>query len=130
MNIVLLLGRLGRDPDLKFTADGKPICKFSMATDRWEPGGNKGTEWHNIVAFGKTAEICGEHVSKGDMLFVEGEIRENKWQTSDGETKRMTQIIAQKVHFTGGRRVKPVEQEKPEQHRQQSTMPSDDDIPF
>lgn len=95
VNRVILIGRLGRDPDLK--TGSFTVCNFSLATSKKVKGEEK-TEWHNIVVFGKLAEICAQYLKKGRQCYVEGEIRYEKYQ-KDGQEKNITKIIANEVTF-------------------------------
>ena len=107
LNKVLLIGHLGADPELRYTASQLPICKMRIATnDRrknsdgsWEDY----TEWHSVTVFGKSAENCGQYLAKGRQVFVEGQLRTSKWQDQDGRDRYRTEIIAQNVQFIGGR---------------------------
>jgi single-strand DNA-binding protein len=104
VNRVILIGRLGADPESRESAEGKPICKFRMATDSGF-GERRQTDWHAIVTFGKTADACAKYLSKGRQVFVEGRISYRKWQKDDGTTQFFTEIIANDVRFLsdGGR---------------------------
>lgn len=108
VNRVTLIGNLGRDPEVRFTADGKAVCKFSVATsEKWtDKAGEKQerTEWHNIVVWGPQAENCGKYLAKGRQVFVEGSIRNRSYDDKNGEKKYkyITEIIARDVRFLGG----------------------------
>ena len=107
LNQVQLIGNLGKDPDLKFLTDGKAVANVSIATsETWNDAqGNKQekTEWHNISAFGKLAEIIGEWLKKGSKVFIQGKLTTRKWE-KDGVTHYTTSIIADKmVMLCGGR---------------------------
>lgn len=97
LNKVMLIGHLGKDPELRYTPSGMPVAKFSMATT--ERRKNKAgeyedhTEWHNIVLFGKNAENAGNYLHKGKQVYVEGKISTNKWQDDQGNNKYFTEII-------------------------------------
>jgi single-strand DNA-binding protein len=87
-----------RDPNLRYTSKGTPVCSFSIATNRsWTPsdGGEKQqrTEFHRIVAWSKLAEICGQLLHKGDKVYVEGRLKTNKWQTEEGQDRRTTEVV-------------------------------------
>jgi len=88
VNKVILVGRLGKDPEVRYTPDGAMITNFSLATDeqRKDKNGEKiqATEWHRIVTFGKLAEICGKYLVKGKLIFVEGRIRSRSWEDKEG----------------------------------------------
>jgi len=107
MNKILLLGRLGKDPELRYTPSQVAVCKFSLATSekRKDQTGNyvEQTEWHNIVVFGKVAELCNQYLKKGRQAFIEGRIQTRKWQDKEGKDRYTTEIIAGSVQFLGGR---------------------------
>jgi len=98
VNKVLLIGRLGKDPEVRYTPDGMMVTNFSMATDeqRKDKNGQKvqRTEWHRIVTFGKLAEICSSYLSKGKLIFLEGRIQSRSWDDKDGNKHYATEIIA------------------------------------
>lgn len=100
LNKVMLIGRLGRDPDLHYTQSGQAVANFSMATDEsYNKDGQKieKTEWHRVVVWGKQAEFCGNYLAKGRKVFVEGKLETRKWQDKDGQDKYTTEIIAARV---------------------------------
>ncbi len=98
VNKVILVGRLGQDPEVRYTQDGRPIYNFSVATSEQWRDKNSGekrerTEWHRIVVFGKLAEICGEYLSKGRQVYVEGRLQTRKWQGQDGQDRYTTEVV-------------------------------------
>ena len=98
LNKVMLIGNLTRDPQLRFTPSGTAVCTFGVATNRsWVPSDNserqEETEFHNIVAWSKLAEICGQLLHKGDKVYVDGRIRSRDWKTQEGEDRRTTEIV-------------------------------------
>ncbi|MDX2454990.1 single-stranded DNA-binding protein [Desulfosarcina sp.] len=98
INKVILVGNLGQDPEIRYTADGRPIANFSIATSESWKDKNSGekrekTEWHRVVVFGKLAEICGEYLSKGKQVYIEGKLRTRKWQGQDGQDKYTTEVV-------------------------------------
>jgi len=107
VNKVILIGNLGRDPELRYTQTGQAVANFSLATtDRFSSkDGDKQerTEWHRIVAWGRTAEICAQYLAKGRSVYVEGRLQTNEWEDKDGQKKRTTEIVAQSVQFLGSR---------------------------
>jgi single-strand DNA-binding protein len=134
VNRVFLIGRLGRDPEIRHTTSGSAVANFSLATDeRWtDSEGNRQTrtEWHNIVAWRKLAEICGQYLSKGRLVFIEGRIQTREWDDRDGNKRRTTEIVASNMQMLGGRGQ---EGTAPQQNQQQDNMEigiTDDDIPF
>ena len=107
VNKVILIGRLGRDPELKYTPSGAPVAKFSLATDenfKDRTGEQqKRTEWHNIVAWNKLAEICGEYLTKGKQVYIEGSIRSRQWQDQSGNKRTSYEIIANQMQMLGSK---------------------------
>jgi len=98
INKAILIGRLGKDPEVRYTQDGAMVASFTLATNRqWKnKNGEKvqETEWHNIVVFGKLAEICGNYLAKGLLVYIEGRIRTRSWEGKDGGKRYTTEIIA------------------------------------
>jgi single-strand DNA-binding protein len=99
INKVILVGRLGKDPEMRSTPSGQNVAKFTMATDEryTDKSGEKQerTEWHNIVAWGKLAEICGQYLRKGKLVYIEGSIRTDSWDDKEsGQKKSRTEIVA------------------------------------
>lgn len=108
INKVILIGRLGQDPEVRYTPDGTAVANFSIATsDEWKDknSGEKRerTEWHRIVAWRKLGEICGEYLSKGRQVYIEGRIQTRSWEDKDGNKRYTTEIIASDVQFLGSR---------------------------
>lgn len=98
INKVILVGNLGQDPEIRYTADGRPIANFSLATsETWTDRGSgerrEKTEWHRVVVFGKLAEICGEYLSKGRQVYIEGKLQTRKWQGQDGQDRYTTEVV-------------------------------------
>lgn len=106
VNKAILVGNLGKDPEIRFTGTGRAVCKFPLATTTsWNDNeGNRQerTEWHNVIVWGKQGENCGKFLSKGRQVFVEGEIRSRSYDDKDGNKRYITEIIAQNVRFLGG----------------------------
>lgn len=107
VNKVILIGNLGRDPELRYTQSGQAVANFSLATterfstrdgDRQER-----TEWHRIVTWGRTAELCAQYLSKGRSVYLEGRLQTNEWEDKEGQKRRTTEIVATTVQFLGGR---------------------------
>src|ERR1051326_7451000 len=99
VNKVILIGRLGRDPELKYTGTGTPFCRFSIATDdSWtdKTSGERQerTEWHSIVVWNKLAEICNEYLRKGRLVYIEGSLQTREWDDQDGNKRKTTEIRA------------------------------------
>jgi single-strand DNA-binding protein len=106
LNKVLLLGNLGRDPEVRYTASGKAVATFTIATSqRWkDQDGNdqERTEWHRVVAWGRLGEVCGEYLSKGKQVFIEGRIQSREWEDQDGNKRTTVEIIANDMIMLGG----------------------------
>ena len=107
LNKAMIIGNLGRDPEIRYTQDGKAITSFSIATtDRWRDkatGENREkTEWHRVVAFDRLGEICGEYLSKGKQVFIEGRLQTRSWE-KDGVTRYTTEIIATGMQMLGSK---------------------------
>lgn len=106
VNKVILIGRLGADPEVRYSANGMAVANFNMATNERVPAGEGNwedrPEWHRIVAFGKLAEICGNYLSKGRLVFVEGRLQTEQWEDAQGIKRYTTKIVARDVQFLGG----------------------------
>lgn len=107
LNKVLLIGHLGRDPELRYTQSGMPMATLNVATDEsyTDKDGNKveKTEWHRVIVFQRLAENCSNFLSKGSMVFVEGSLQTRKWQDQQGQDRYSTEIKAQRVQFLSRR---------------------------
>jgi single-strand DNA-binding protein len=108
INKAILIGRLGSDPEVRYTPSGVAVANFSIATsEEWKDkdSGEKKerTEWHRIVAWRKLGEICGEYLSKGRQVYIEGRIQTRDWEDKDGNKRYTTEIVANDVQFLGGR---------------------------
>lgn len=107
VNLVVLLGRLGSDPDVQKLANGTTVARFSVATSEvWkDKQGQKQekTEWHRVVAWGKLGEICGEYLEKGSQVSIQGKLSTRSWEDQAGVKKYSTEIVAAQVQFIGGK---------------------------
>ena len=108
INKAIILGHLGRDPELKHTQSGSAVCNFSVATseswtDKQTGQKQERTEWHRIVAFSRLAEICGQYLLKGSQVYIEGRIQTREWTDRDGNRRFTTEIVADKMQMLGGR---------------------------
>jgi single-strand DNA-binding protein len=107
LNKAILIGNLGKDPELRYTPSGVAMATFSIATSETWTGkeGEKEsrTDWHRIVAFRKLAEICGEYLSKGKQVYIEGRIQTREWEDKDGNKRYTTEILANQMLMLGGR---------------------------
>ncbi len=111
LNKVLLIGRLGRDPEDRITASGVRVSKFNLATDTYRNGsGERITEWHRVVVFGKIAEQCNQYLQKGRLVCIEGSMQTRTWEKSPGEKRYITEVIGSRVTFLDSKRDGPQDQ--------------------
>lgn len=107
LNKVLLIGNLGKDPEVRYMPNGEAVANFSIATtDSWKgKDGSKQerTEWHNIVMYRKLAEIAGQYLKKGSSVYLEGRLQTRKWQDKNGQDRYTTEILADEMKMLGGR---------------------------
>jgi single-strand DNA-binding protein len=105
VNKVLLIGNLGKDPEVRFTGSGQAVARFPVATSEvWndkEGQRQERTEWHNVVVWGKQGETCGQYLQKGRQVYVEGSIRTRQYDDKDGNKRYITEVVAQRVQFLG-----------------------------
>ena len=130
-NKVILVGRLGRDPETRFTGSGQAVCNFSIATDESykDKSGErqKRTEWHKIVVWGKQAEIAQQYLKKGSLIFVEGRIQSREWEDKEGQKKTALEIVASNFRMLDVKKQsEPADRIEPAA----STEITDEDIPF
>lgn len=146
INKVMLIGNLGADPEMRYTASGTAVATFRLATsERFKDQSGEWqdrTEWHRVVAFGRLAEICGEYLTKGRQIYIEGRIQTRTWEDQQGQTRYTTEIVAREMKMLGqrgdgggGRPSRP--QNRPQQQQRSSAPPPagppddfEDDIPF
>jgi len=106
VNKAILVGRLGKDPETRFTQSGQSVSNFSVATDNTYKDKNgekqKKTEWHKIVAWGKLSEIVGKYLKKGALVYLEGRIETREWQDKEGQKRYSTEIVADTLRMFGG----------------------------
>lgn len=146
VNKAIVLGNLGSNPEVKFTPSGSAVANFTVATsENWndKSGERKErTEWHRIVVWGKLAELCGEYLSKGRQVYLEGRLQTRSWDDKDGVKRYTTEIVAQTVQFLGGPKEKGENREfsrpktagsgepQAELNMSEPKFDSDEDIPF
>jgi len=138
VNKVILLGNLGRDPDVRYTQGGTSVANLALATtEKWkDKDGNKQekTEWHRVTLWGRQAELAGEYLNKGSSVYIEGRLETRKYTDKDGVEKYTTEVVADRMQFvsTGEKRDGGGQQQKPQQpeRRPQKGDEFDDDIPF
>jgi single-strand DNA-binding protein len=152
VNKVILIGRVGRDPEVRYVSSGAPVATFSVATDESFKSRSgeqqQHTEWHKVVAWNKLAEICGEYLTKGKLVYIEGSIRSRQWEDQSGNKRTSYEIIARNMQMLGSRadaeraaaagasRPAASQAQAPEEGYDSGPEPSpegeitDDDIPF
>ena len=145
LNKILLIGNLGKDPEIRFTPDGTQVATFTVATnEQWnDKSGNRQehTEWHTIVAWNKLAELSKRYLTKGRQVYVEGRLRTREWTDKEGNKRRTTEVIASQMVLLGGRTQSaeggapaPQSYSRPASAPEQEGGPdltiTDDDIPF
>jgi len=141
INKVILVGRLGADPEVRYTTSGSAVANFNVATsEEWrdkDSGERQSrTEWHRIVAFGRLGEICGEYLHKGKQVYVEGRLQTRSWEDKDGNTRYTTEIVAREMQMLGSPERQNTGGERPASRISEQgpldepvTVP-EDDIPF
>lgn len=149
VNKTILLGNLGKDPEVRYSPDGAAVCNISIATtsswkDKTSGEKREETEWHKVVFYGRLAEIAGEYLKKGKPVYVEGRLKTRKWQNKEGVDQYTTEVIAESMQLLSGRdegQAAPAQQQRPPAQRQAPTpqaprQPAEnladmaDDIPF
>jgi single-strand DNA-binding protein len=138
LNKAVLIGNLGRDPEMRYTQSGVAVANFNIATsETWtnkEGEKETRTEWHRIVAFGKLGEICGEYLAKGRQVFIEGRIQTRDWEDKEGVKRYTTEIVANQMIMLGSRdsAVATDSFDGPPPAEPETSLPQtpDDDIPF
>ncbi len=138
LNKAILIGRLGKDPEVRRTNSGTPVANFSLATNEtWtDKNGEKQerTEWHNIVAWSKLAEICEQYLTKGKLVYIEGRIQTREYDDRDGNKRRITEVVANDMRMLGSktdnREAFAESHEVRESLEQREPSITDNDIPF
>lgn len=109
LNKVMIIGHLGRDPEMRYTPSGRPVTTFSVATSRtWNTSDGERrtqTEWFNIVAWGSLAEICNQYLSKGQQVFIEGRLQTRRWDDDEGNRRNMVEVVAKEMIMLGDRKI-------------------------
>ena len=129
LNKVILIGRLGREPELRYMANGEAVCNFSVATsESWKDKNGQrqeSTEWHNVTMYRKLAEIAGKYLTKGSQVYLEGKIQSRKYQGKDGIERTAYEIIANEMKMLGGNAQTPAQKPQPAQAQEDIS-----DVPF
>jgi single-strand DNA-binding protein len=144
LNKVMLIGNLGKDPEVRYTAGGTAVASFSLATSEkfkgktgeWE----EKTEWHNITLWARLAEIAGEYLSKGKTVYIEGRLQTRKWQDKEGKDRYTTEIVGEKMQMLSGKgegggqgqrpASRPSQQDQSHGSYEEPVFNPDDEIPF
>ena len=137
INKVILVGRLGQDPEVRYTPSGQPVANFSVATSEEWKDKNSGekqerTEWHRIVAWRRLGEICGEYLRKGSQVYIEGRLQTRSWEDRDGNKRYTTEIVARDMQMlsSGARDQRPSAADDRSPPPGEPVVPDEDDIPF
>lgn len=134
LNKVVLIGRLGRDPEVRYMPNGEAVCNFSVATSEKYTDKNgqrqEATEWHNVTMYRKLAEIAGKYLTKGSQVYLEGKIQSRKYQGKDGIERTAYEIIANEMKMLGGNAQAPAQNPQPAQAQAQAQNDISDDVPF
>ena len=130
LNKVILIGHLGGDPELRYTPNGVAVTNFNLATNEsYTRNGQKETrtEWHRVVVFGRLAEVCGEYLKKGKLVYIEGRLQTREWTDSSGEKRRTVEIVASTMKMLGAKEDSHPSEETGSGHGLDESL---DDIPF
>ncbi len=143
VNKVILVGNLGKDPEIRYMPNGNAVANLTLATseswkDKQTGDQQEKTEWHRIVMFRRLAEIAGEYLKKGSQIYIEGKLQTRKWQDNSGNDRYTTEIVADEMQMLGGRggggsagfAEKPAPAREPESASASASQDFDDDIPF
>lgn len=136
LNKVMIIGRLGRDPEMRYTPSGRPVTTFSVATSRsWstvDGERHQETEWFNVVAWGNLAEICKQYLTKGQQVYIEGRLQTRKWEDKEGNKHSSVEVVANEMMMLGDRRESSSNNYQiPEDDEAQEVLSSDEDeFPF
>ena len=131
VNRVFLIGRRGREPEMRYTGEGQAVAKFSLATDRpTRAGAKRETDWHQVVCWGKVAEFAGEYLAKGRLVFVAGGLSYRTWEGRDGQKRRATEVVAAEVVLLDRRLDAGPREAGEEVPAPADGLALDDDVPF
>ena len=134
VNKVILMGTLGKDPELKYTPGGSAVCSFSIATkETWYDDKNEKhekTEWHKIVVWGKKAETCNQYIAKGSQVYIEGKLQTRSWDDKDGNKKYVTEVLVKEIQFLNRKKDSEKTATKEEPLPFDDSSFAADDIPF
>lgn len=135
LNKVMLIGHLGRDPEMRYTPSGRPVTSFSIATNRsWNTSDGEhhtDTDWFNIVTWGNLAEICNQHLKKGQQVYIEGRLQTRRWDDKEGNKHTTTEVVASEMLILGERRGNSPDQGEDSSERDEfDNRVNEDEFPF
>jgi len=146
VNKVILIGRLGKDPEMRYTSSGTAVVNFSLATNHFmkdQDGNNSDqTEWHQIVAFGRTAEVAGEYLNKGKLVYIEGRLQTRSWDDQNGQKRYKTEVVCSNLQLLGSKgdsdlpseetpeMEKTIESDNEKEGQAKTSGEEEDDLPF
>lgn len=134
LNKVMIIGNLGKAPEMRYTPSGRPVTTFSVATNRsWKsPNGEhrSETEWFKVVAWGKLAEICNEYLNTGQQVYVEGRLKTRQWEDKEGQQRSSVELIANEMTMLGDRREKTQNDDNSSKNTNTLTDVEEDEFPF
>jgi single-strand DNA-binding protein len=135
LNKVMVIGHLGRDPEMRYTPSGRPVTTFTVAVSRsWNTADGERrseTEWFNIVAWGNLAEICKQYLHKGQQVYIEGRLQTRQWEDKEGQKHKNVEVVANEMMMLGDRRDNSKKSDEADQEEDQSEpMADEDEFPF
>jgi len=135
LNKVMVIGHLGRDPEMRYTPSGRPVTTFTVAVSRsWNTADGERrseTEWFNIVAWGNLAEICKQYLHKGQQVYIEGRLQTRQWEDKEGQKHKNVEVVANEMMMLGDRRDNSKKSDETDQEEDQSEpMADEDEFPF
>jgi single-strand DNA-binding protein len=134
LNKVMVIGHLGKDPEMRYTPSGRPVTTFSMAVSRsWNTADGERrteTEWFNIVAWGNLAEICKQYLNKGQQVYIEGRLQTRRWEDKEGQKHTSVEVVASEMMMLGDRRDNSKSSQESDQEEDQEPITDEDEFPF
>ena len=137
LNKVMVIGHLGKDPEMRYTPSGRPVTTFSVAVSRsWNTADGERrteTEWFNIVAWGNLAEICKQYLHKGQQVYIEGRLQTRRWEDNEGQKRTSVEVVANEMMMLGDRRdnsSQSQDQDSDEEDKDSESLADEDEFPF
>jgi single-strand DNA-binding protein len=134
LNKVMVIGHLGKDPEMRYTPSGRPVTTFSVAVSRsWNTADGERrseTEWFNIVAWGNLAEICKQYLHKGQQVYIEGRLQTRRWEDKEGQKHTSVEVVANEMMMLGDRRNNKSSQESDQEEEPSESIADEDEFPF